>query len=682
MANNGYKKNNYGGQNRNNNAGRKGGYHGGGNYGGNHSGNHGGNGGEKHPADTASAAYNFIEFPDKAVPAPLDKYRGQITAGGKSLRAAFAQYIQSEGKNSGSLKLKLTARTPIFIGGNGDQPEEFFTIGNQVVIPGSSLRGMLKNVFKILTCGTVRGDEDIKERHLYYRCLMSTWKTPFNDNLHAAYQERMSQRVKGKVVKNTKPGFLIGSKGRYYIYPIIEGQTHSIGIWEYLQKYKPACFKNGRPVGKMDKSYVHWDGTKAYCVVALLSLRDLKDKAGRDRFMRDTPPRERRKFGKQYYRYLDTKEMDKSHRIEVPAEVVESYRDDHNRRGMDLLDESSDSGVIHGKKAAKLSGIEGAESLVPCFYVEKDGQVTSFGHGQSFRIAYEHSIMDCVPDKLQGDVVDFTTAVFGQSTDTASWASRVSFSDAVPVGTVAKESSDYAHALMQPNPTSYQLYLKQDDRSQLKHWDSAGSQLRGYKFYWHGKEDWKANNGERQVNRENGGKVLHKIRPVKAGQEFEGTIRFHDLSDIELGALLKVFHLSGEGKDHQEDIAFKLGQGKSIGLGSVSIKAKLYLDKPLTSDGLFNESGWNDAEQAADEKNYIKAFESYMQSQASATYDKTLKQLQMAMDLRISENKPVQGYTTMMMGTYNGKTLNLDSRFAGRNPLPDLRKLMSLANKK
>jgi len=677
---NGYKKNNKGGRYRNNHAVR------------NNGNNYGGSNSASHPADTASAAYNFIEFPKEAIPAPLDEYREQILAGGRSLRTAFAKYIQSQEKlYSGSLHLKLTTRTPIFIGGNSTKSEEFYAIGDRVVIPGSSLRGMLKNVFKILTCGTVRGDEDIKEQHLYYRCLMATNRMQYNKNLNRAYTKRMSQEVTEtvngeevkKVIKKAKPGFLIGVKGKYYIYPIKGGQNHSVGIYEFLHedKYKKFHIKEGN---KIPHSRVCWDGTRAYCVIAMLSLRDLKDKEGRDRFMRDTPPRQRFKFGKQYFRYLDTKEMDKSHRLEVTDEVVESYRDDHNRRGMNLLNESSDNGVLHGEKAAKLSGIDEAESLVPCFYVEKDGQVASFGHGQSFRIAYEHSVMDCVPEELQDDCIDFTTAVFGQSTDTASWASRVSFSDAVPTAAEVKKEpqADYAHALMQPNPTSYQLYLKQDDKSQLKHWDSEGSQLRGYKFYWHSKGDWRANEGERKVNKNNGGKILHQIRPVKTGQEFEGTIRFHDLSNVELGALLKVFYLAGEGKEHQEDIAFKLGQGKSIGLGSVSIDAQLYLDKPLTSDSLFSEFGWNDVEQMADEKPFIKAFEKYMRSQDSSSYDKTLKQLQMALDFRIPTIQSLKGKTTMMMGKYHNETLNLDQRFVHRNPLPELRKLMKLANKK
>ena len=75
---------------------------------------------------------------------------------------------------------------------------------------------------------------------------------------------------------------------------------------------------------------------------------------------------------------------------------------------------------------------------------------------------YDRSVMDAVPSNLQKDVIDFTDAVFGRSTNSVSWASRVFFEDAIPNEKVEIVKPDFAHPLMQPNPTAFQLYLCQN----------------------------------------------------------------------------------------------------------------------------------------------------------------------------------------------------------------------------
>ena len=56
---------------------------------------------------------------------------------------------------------------------------------------------------------------------------------------------------------------------------------------------------------------------------------------------------------------------------------------------------------------------------------------------------------------------------------------------------------------MQPNPTSYKLYLVQNSGEFLTHWDKTNATLRGYKLYWHnGKWDWKATQKEIEYDKD------------------------------------------------------------------------------------------------------------------------------------------------------------------------------------
>ncbi len=60
------------------------------------------------------------------------------------------------------------------------------------------------------------------------------------------------------------------------------------------------------------------------------------------------------------------------------------------------------------------------------------------------------------------------------------------------------------------------------------------------------------------------------IRPVKAGVTFKGRIRFENLTDLEVGALLCALELP-------EGCAHRLGMGKPLGLGSVRTSTRLHL---------------------------------------------------------------------------------------------------------
>lgn len=74
-----------------------------------------------------------------------------------------------------------------------------------------------------------------------------------------------------------------------------------------------------------------------------------------------------------------------------------------------------------------------------------------------------------------------------------------------------------------------------------------------------------------------------KITPVNSGKVFTGKIRFENLSDVELGAILFALQLP-DGCWH------KLGMGKPLGLGSVEITPKLFLSKRNARyDSLFAE---------------------------------------------------------------------------------------------
>ena len=506
-------------------------------------------------------------------------------------------------------------------------------------------------------------------------------------DLNKLYKDRFKDdEGKTTKAKNARPGFLIKtSDNEYFIIPA-KAEDDSGRIFT-LKSDRPGDyilmkdFQNIYGKVRFKDSCIEWDGKKAYCLTGnqfekspdkLLDAEQYKKykedlaalhakwKAGGLTDQQHQKAVSVLGQGKQIIRYtlLDYADWDEANWIKLLDDVRLSYVHDRNRRGVDLiklLDKVKTSrSNRHGLKTGALSQQEleslthkkfpRIKSLIPChFLIEKvkgsDKEIVSaFGHGQCFRLPYEKTIGDSVPAELNDkkfEVIDFADAIFGCN---KYWASRVYFEDAVPVpsATVRYLNKNTAHPLMQPNPTSYQLYLKQNLQQTdgiLNHWDKLNSQIRGYKLYWHNKNwDWQASPKEREENQkrqddtEKKDSLIKEMTPLTKDNKFTAKIRFQNLSEIELGALMMIFDLNGKGKS----AAYKIGQGKPFGFGSIKINPTLYIERSDAYENIFNADGWNIPYAEVDAKVYLDAFKNYVYDPAKnmkATWEKVMAEL-------------------------------------------------------
>ena len=648
------------------------------------------------PDDMATAPYNFVSLPLQPLPSPIPpELVKKILNGEKDeCRTAFREYIENVGKLSGYIKLNITTRTPLFIGGNDRNiTDSFAPIVSRPIIAGSTLRGLVKNIIKIITCGTIRDGEDITSKHLYYRCLMTDDDTPFNQSLYEAYTARMTyEDEKGKKIKKAKAGFLTKIGSKYYIYSV---PLHSILILDFENKY----FRDEKP-------RIYWDGINAFCLTGARSqlnadihkFHKFMNSKEVEEFFKVTPEEKWSEFGKQYIKYMQITDIDPKNRLEVPDTVIDGYKMDKNRRGVNLLWGREE--VKHGKELSKITGLSEKVrkmlshciSVAPCFFItDEGGNIQGFGHSRSFRIPYNNSVADAVPRNLrEKNFIDFADAILGRSYKKSSWASRVFFGDAIPNGKIETLKLDKISPLMTPNPTSYQLYLRQDNEYFLKHWDSQDVTIRGYKIYWHKKNghDWRATDSQKRSDekrkKNNKQTLLASIVPISAGQEFVANVRFANLSSIELGALLKVFCLSS---DSTEDIVYKIGRGKSVGLGSVAIAAELYLEDGSCYKSLFDTYGWHDSTKSVAVDDYINSFETYIKESEAKLYPDKSDNKDVHYEEIINELKNIMNFNHTKLNSWeyvtapmNGDTYkNMDNRFKNRNILPDIATVVNRA---
>lgn len=166
----------------------------------------------------------------------------------------------------------------------------------------------------------------------------------------------------------------------------------------------------------------------------------------------------------------------------------------------------------------------------------------------------------------------------GQNNEQAR-ASKIRFSDAkVMENKVPEEYYDEIitlETLSSPRLNNVEFYLQQPQGADFWNYDYYTSQgkiilekgtLRGRKFYWHQKDKVLRRDVERTG--------LNKtVRPVSSGTSFIGRVFFEGISQKQLDQLL--WMLNGGSEAEQPDmgsIAYKLGMGKPLGLGSVELK--------------------------------------------------------------------------------------------------------------
>ena len=560
------------------------------------------NGNSRYPSTPASASYNFVRLPSHVIPAEF--YDGNFEGVTKDVMDAYRDHVTQTGTHTGYIDLTITTETPLFIGGPSKQedttPLEFYGGQNNPTIPGSSLKGMVKEIFKIVTASSFRpyqrgtGLGDFEDRYLYFRDIASAIKP-----LKEYYASRMMNPIKNSAGLSTPkatPGFIIQTvNNEYYAVPSVAKKI-------YYEAEKALLSKQRTPS-------IDWTHTYVNIHVGAMSSKRT--------FMRITKPCN----------------FDK--RIPIHQSCFDSYADDKNRGTLDLLDKKIGKS---GEAAKEYTHSADVKFVVPCYFTEKGGTVEHFGHGRYYRIAYDLKISAHLPNSLEqhNNGVDLCDSVFGYGDN---WAGRVSFSDAHVQGTLKMCPSDYPHPLMGPNPTSFQLYLDQnvDDHNTYNHWGHEHASLRGYKMYWHQPlakaKNWTRTAEEKEI------KGTRKIRPVDVGVTFTSRIHFERLSDVELGALLMTLNLD-QYSGGQRRTYYKLGMGKSIGFGSVKLDTDVTIfDNTSRYSVLFEHDVWNTGKSTMDSKDYVDAFTTYCDDVLGAdkpAYNAMLEDLYMMMDWNIA----------------------------------------------
>lgn len=635
----------------------------------------------------AWAPYNFVPLPDQIVTQKVTDLPDQG--------------IYHKNRLTGYIDCELTTESPIYIraGVNRKQIEEgkqskdipdFFYLNdaNEPVIPGSSLRGMIRTLVEIVTYSKLRWINNSPT--ITYRAVADK----NDDPLKQKYKD-----IIGNMAKNVRAGYFIYENDKWYIQPVGSFVHEKIdGVGSYLKvdeedidianfikmpsikDYRPQLVevsfqRNGITPKRADlikkareKNKTITDPNKQIKEDRVCYLVKSKDEnlintgwlitAGNMRETGSGTPN-------RYKHYIFPPKNEKAERYEVPDQVVRDYRAGLTPFQRERLVDWRDG--IHDESWGCLGNGK------PVFYVLEEDQkvVRFFGHNPNFRIPVmlegtKRAVtpLDFVPKELRYDTnPDLADGLFGwveqwdeedengqitkkQIGPTKQYAGRLFFRDAIylnnknGVWLTQDREAVTPRILASPKPASFQHYLIQDNnyghdpnnKSSLAHYGTNPTQtgIRGYKFYWHKGSNPAIEYAPKNDSEKRPDNVLTQIIPIKQGVCFSSRIHFENLLPEELGVLCWALVLPGKkGKTYRH----KIGMAKPLGMGAVKITLSgLHISQRFNSNAhegrytkLTNLGVWFQPElQDKQPIEYISAFEKFLSEKGILDIDQKL----------------------------------------------------------
>ncbi|QHG20247.1 TIGR03986 family CRISPR-associated RAMP protein [Nostoc sp. ATCC 53789] len=572
----------------------------------------------------AIAPYNFVELPEKVV---------QI-----SPESLPKENRYCENRYTGKIECTLTTESPLYIRcgltkeefkcgvETKDLPDFFYTNPlekyTKPVIPGSSLRGMLRNLVEIVSFSKIERVSD--NQRLFFRAVAAN---PNKDSSGKEYKQYVFS-------KNIEAGYLSKDNEGWYIQPakIFEKETFA---WVREKEISLSNIKKFN-----DNEYYPQYISISYETVD----RDMSDRAKR-----------------LFALNVDLADIYKAKGVLVTSGNMKQGSESSPRRNHCIVFEKNanspklridDKAIEHYRNALtdfqklppfdKNWGMLNENCSVVFYYPPQTGnKVGFFGQSPNFRIPYSPegngqaaTVVDFIPSNVKNQnnssIIDLADAIFGWVKEDKNLpqnvrqrGSRVYITDAKykfdKNGIWYKGNPDdtlIPQILSEPKPTCFQHYLVQPDdtkadQSKLKHYANEPkleTVIRGHKLYWH-----KGINPDIEHPEGNNasGNQITKIKPINRKVTFEFNIHFDNLSKIELGTILWILDIAQSDK-----YRLKLGMGKPLGMGAVKIEPYLYLsDRTSRYSKLFHSNKWATEENTAtsqDYRDFVKAFEEYI----------------------------------------------------------------------
>lgn len=493
------------------------------------------------------APYNFVPLPEKII----HRYESA-----DDLPTHDASRKEDHNLLSGEITFNIVAENSILVAdGQNNGPKQFvINADGKQEIPGSTLRGLIRNAVSVLSLSN--WTEQMDDERFYYREIAG--KTSTLKNHYKTVLDIQSFSVNGKtesIPQRVKAGYIVKTgKDEYCIYHAkSDGGRHGKTYYKVNNKSlsirKTAFERNVREGFFVEEAAFSLNQNGR---VVKLFHQDASFK-GQLLYSGYIQNRQAKKVSAYLINEIDKEKTP----IPLRPEDVKAYNADLQFRISTFPGDRRE----RMRKFFELPEHIGIDHAKPCFYLQY-GDITYFGFTAFLRLLFPYSTKDLLPEyiaeKQRG--IDYASALFGFATDQeskAKYASRLHFHGAA----VKNNVQPLKPVTVQPgNPraSAYRFYLKQDDvkNNDYHTYLTKDTTIRGMKHYWIKDED------PPHVQTTNK-KSVTELEFLPKHTTFQAKITFDQLHEDELGLLL--WALKGP-KYHQ------IGMGKPYGYGVVSFE--------------------------------------------------------------------------------------------------------------
>lgn len=514
------------------------------------------------------APYNFVPISESVFhPYGIDK---KDDADKQATAYKISHDVPYKDGISGQITFNFTAKTPIFTKNSDNENDSEFNYvidhkGNkQYFIPGTSIKGCVRNVLEIMTFGKMSkvdnksfglrdlNNPDYRKKIKNVHCgwmeiradnhaYIENWQTPGRISIDAIAKEFNVPELRQLLDKDHFHSITEKKENRDKV-------TSPLYKYNLLKEKKPIrrfskCKdKNGREIYRFDKK-----GKEGIIVLTGQSSgREEKIIGGK------------KKWTGKIFEFIFFKHNYTSPPLEVSDSVLKAFHTIHEN--------SPAYTSLWGEELKK------GEKIPVFFMLDDKGEVSSIGLSFMYKYPYDKDTYSAMPKEMLSNNLDMAEALFGHTIKDSenngkesSLRGRVMFSRAKVISDNATSLEVREFPAYSPHSSYYPIYVEGG-----KDWNAA-ERIAGWKRYLVQSEPiYKMPNGSSSVNKgiEKKIKSTSFVKFLEKGTKFEMTVRFHNLRPFELGALLSAITFHG----NHDKCFHSLGFGKGYGYGKIKVE--------------------------------------------------------------------------------------------------------------
>ena len=484
---------------------------------------------------------------------------------------------------SGTIRLHITAKSPVFVRNGHTKKDKTSstpdyksfskTSDGRYFIPGTSIKGAVRNVLEIISFGKMRLDTNRKfAQREWDNAVLYDLKSKQN-NFYCGWLKWDVSR--GYYIENCgKPCRIAHTKLDKYF------ETQGAEPNLFRNKFSiDSGFNLNREVEYREHEYDPKTALFKYAITSGIKLENLRFKKDADY----SKPRKMNRVevsddgfegdivftgqpnqwsfprpeiltsdaGKFYdfvFKKKQDRDRDRDRDIKLSDEDFKKYESIYSR--------SDDWGLWVNKITS---------SGMPVFFrLDEQGKIFDWGLAFLYKLPYKKTPYETLPSKHRCNDYDLADCMFGTNEKKKAIKGRVSFGHAFCMERNPMIVENVRLVLSSPKASYYPAYIKQTGRNGIvdAYKTYNDGVISGWKRYPIRESVWSINTGSDRLDT-----VLY---PLEKNTKFVSTVKFHNLKLCELGALLSALSFHGN-----EDCFHQLGQGMPFGYGKVKMSLVL-----------------------------------------------------------------------------------------------------------